>query len=106
MSRPLNLKHTISLADVVRAWAETAGYPETPDDRPALTEAYLVSLQQMAELLLQHHKEMDDATFARVFRFLNDLPVELEGMEDHPVIQAAIDRFRKFKYTEPGAVAG
>jgi hypothetical protein len=53
----------------------------------------------LGDLFVQHHEEVPDPEFVRIFRILRDFGYEFDG--ENPEHLPLIKRFEPFQYTEP-----
>jgi aminoglycoside phosphotransferase len=95
----------LELSTLFRRWAEqrrmmVGDTAESARERDLLADEYLAALQDMAEVVLRHHRDLSDASLVRAIRFLHDLPVETDDFERS--FPEATRRFRAYRYREPG----
>ena len=90
----------ISLQDVLRAWARKAGFFDKSVPLDIQEKKYIDALMGLFCMYAKHHEELDDATFARVFRFFKDA-----GLTKRLNDEAAISkRYTKLDRIEPDMI--
>jgi hypothetical protein len=98
--KTLVLQIPILLQDILKTWARQAGYFDKAIVPEIQEKKYLDALMELFCMMAKHHEEMDEATFARVFRFFKDT-----GFTKRLNDEAAISkRYIKLDRTEPDMI--
>jgi hypothetical protein len=100
VAKNLELVLPISLQDVLKAWARKAGFFDKSVPIDIQEKKYLDAIMGLFCMLAKHHEEMDDATFARAFRFFKDT-----GLTKRLSDEASISkRYAKLDHIEPDMI--
>jgi hypothetical protein len=68
----INLQLTVTLQEVLKIWSRQVGVFDPSVTSETREKKYTDALMSLFSMFANHHEEMDDSTFARVFRFFRD----------------------------------
>ena len=98
--KTLKWKEEINLYCLMMEWKKRAGFQDfnSKTNMSSHYGAYGQALDSLVELVCNHHRDLNDADFSRIVRFLTDFGFELE--RDTKASENLLTRFRSFKYKE------
>ena len=85
-----------NLHAIIYQWASQSRFFSKKIPIEDRREKYLKALDELRNMFNRHHKEIKDAHFSRIYRFLRDF-LDFEGNDEYDELNK---RFEKFLYHE------
>jgi len=93
----ISLQLMVTLQEVFKIWARQAGMFDSSIPLETREKKYMDALMTLFTMFANHHLEMDDSTFARVFRFFRDAGLTKRLNDQAPIYS----RYQKIGNIEP-----
>jgi hypothetical protein len=93
----ITLQLTVPLQEILKTWSRQVGVFESNVPAEIKEKKYMDSLMALFTMFANHHLEMDDSTFARVFRFFRDAGLTKRLNDQAPIYS----RYQKIGNLEP-----